>query len=354
MPNNNGLRILIATVRVPFVSGGAEIHAEGLCRALREAGHQAEIIALPFKWYPPERILDQMLACRLLDLSETVGMAVDRLIGLKFPAYLIPHPRKVIWLLHQHRQAYDLWQHPLNDLHGYRNGDDVRAAIHRADTELIPQALHVFANSRNVAGRLERFCGVQAAPLYHPPRDAALFYTRPAEDFLYFPSRINPLKRQDLVLEALAQTRLPVRICFSGSADEAAFDQKCVKLAQKNGFADRVQWLGSVSEEGKRDLYARSLGVLFPPVDEDYGYVTLEAMLAQKPVITCADSGGPLEFVMDRQTGIVAEPTPEALAAAMDNLWEDRERARQWGDAGRQRYNDLHIHWGHVVEKLLA
>jgi hypothetical protein len=73
MPKNHGLRILIATVRVPFVNGGAEIHAEGLCRALREAGHQAEIIAIPFKWYPPERILDQMLACRLLDLSETVG-----------------------------------------------------------------------------------------------------------------------------------------------------------------------------------------------------------------------------------------------------------------------------------------
>lgn len=354
MPKNHGLRILIATVRVPFVNGGAEIHAEGLCRALREAGHQAEIIAIPFKWYPPERIVDQMLACRLLDLSETVGIPVDRLIGLKFPAYMIPHPRKVIWLLHQHRQAYDLWQHPFNDLDRYPNGEDVRAAIHRADCELIPQALRVFANSRNVAGRLQRFCGVQAAPLYHPPRDAALFHTRPAEDFLYFPSRINPLKRQDLVLEALAQTRLPVRVYFSGSADEAAFDRKCVTLAQKNGCADRVQWLGSVSEERKRDLYARSRGVLFPPIDEDYGYITLEAMLAQKPVITCTDSGGPLEFVVHHGTGIIAEPTPEALAAAMDSLWEDWERARRWGDAGRQRYDDLHIDWSHVVEKLLA
>jgi glycosyltransferase involved in cell wall biosynthesis len=354
MPKNHGLRILIATVRVPFVNGGAEIHAEGLRQALREAGHQAEIIAIPFKWYPPERILDQMLACRLLDLSETVGVAVDRLIGLKFPAYLIPHPRKVIWLLHQHRQAYDLWQHPLNDLNRYPNGDDVRAAIHRADCELIPQARHVFANSRNVAGRLERFCGLQAAPLYHPPRDAALFHSRPAEDFLYFPSRINPLKRQDLVLEALPKTRLPVKICFSGSAEEAAVEKKCMALVRKHGCADRVQWLGPVSEEKKRDLYARSLGVLFPPIDEDYGYVTLEAMLAQKPVITCADSGGPLEFVIHHQTGILAEPTPEALAAAMDTLWEDRERARRWGEAGRQRYDDLGIDWSHVVEKLLA
>ena len=101
------------------------------------------------------------------------------------------------------------------------------------------------------------------------------------------------------------------------------------------------------------DLYARCLGVLFPPIDEDYGYITLEAMLARKPVITCTDSGGPLEFAIHHRTGIIADPTPAALAAAMDSLWEDCERARQWGDAGRQRYDDLKIDWKNVVEKLL-
>jgi glycosyltransferase involved in cell wall biosynthesis len=318
-----------------------------------EAGHRAEIVAIPFKWYPPERILDQMLACRLLDLSETFEVPVDRLIGLKFPAYLIPHPRKVIWMIHQHRQAYDLWQHPLNDLDRYPNGDDVRGAIVRADTELIPQARGVFTISRNVALRMQRYCSLRGTPLYHPPQGAGLFYTCPAEDFLYFPSRINPLKRQDLVLEALSKTRSKIRVCFSGAADEPGFARTFATLAQQNGFEKRVEWLGAVSEEKKRDLYARSLGVLFPPIDEDYGYITLEAMLAQKPVITCTDSGGPLEFVVQRETGIVAEPTPEALAAAMDELWEDRDTAKRWGSAGRQRYADLHIDWGNVMEKLL-
>lgn len=354
MPPNRYLRILIATVKVPFVYGGAEIQAEELCQAIRKAGHTAEIIAIPFKWYPPERILDQMLACRLLDLSESVGMPVDRLIALKFPAYLIPHPRKVIWLMHQHRQAYDLWRHPLNDLNHYPNGEQVRAAIHQADRALIPQSIRVVAESRNVAGRLKAFCGVDAPPLYHPPRDASLFYAQPAEDFFYFPSRINPMKRQDLVLESLARTRSPVKVLFSGAADEAAFERKCLTIIQKTGISSRVEWLGSVSEERKRELYARCRGVLFAPVDEDYGYVTLEAMLAHKPVITCGDSGGPLEFVVHQQTGLVVEPASEAIAAAMDTLWEDPERARQWGDAARQRYGDLHIDWGHVVEKLLA
>lgn len=347
------MRILIVTVRVPFVRGGAEVLAEDLRRVLVEAGHQAEIVAIPFKPYPPERILDHMLACRLLDLSETAGTPVDRLIGLKFPAYLIPHPRKAIWLLHQHRQAYDLWQHPLNDLHTYANGLDVRTAIHAADMKLLPLSRGLFTISRNVALRLKTYCGLNAAPLYPPPRDGGNFYTRPAEDFLYFPSRITRLKRQDLVLKALSRTRSRIHVCFSGPADEPGFERECAALSRKEVLGNRVQWLGAVSEEEKRDLYARCLGVLFPPLDEDYGYVTLEAMLARKAVITCADSGGPLEFVVHRDTGIIAEPTPESLAAAMDDLWNDRERARQWGDAGRQRYSDLRIDWGNVLENLL-
>jgi hypothetical protein len=59
-------------------------------QALRSLGHEAEIVAIPFKWYPPERILAQVLACRLLDLSESGGSPIARVIGLKFPVYLIP------------------------------------------------------------------------------------------------------------------------------------------------------------------------------------------------------------------------------------------------------------------------
>ncbi len=348
MTKPRGLRVLIATTRVPFIEGGAELHAEGLRRALAEAGHKTEILSIPFKWYPPERILDQMLACRLMGAGEA-----DCLIGLKFPAYLIPHANKVVWLLHQHRQAYELWQHSMGDLHAYSSGAGVRQAIHRADMELLPQAQRLYANSRNVAARLKLYCGIDAAPLYHPPPDAPNLHDGPAEDFLYFPSRINPLKRQRLVIEALSYTRTKVRVCFSGFGVEPGYDQACLALARKLKVQKRMEWLGVVSEEAKRELYARSLGVLFPPLDEDYGYVTLEAMLSSKPVITCEDSGGPLEFVLDRQTGLICEPTPEAMAAAMDELWENRGAAREWGEAGRERYRGLRIDWGTVLEKLL-
>lgn len=348
------MNILIATAQVPFVFGGAEVHAEQLCHALRVAGHQAEIVSIPFKWYPPERILDNILACRLLDITESCGVPVDRVIGLKFPAYLIPHPNKVLWILHQYRAAYDLWDHPMGDLIHFPNGTSVRDAIWAADRQWIPEAKTVFANSGNVAARLKKFCDLDSQPLYHPPQNADRFYCAGDGGYLFFPSRLTQLKRQTLVLEALAQTVHPVQVWFSGSPENPAYGNELTNLARRLGVEGRVKWLGFITEEEKIENYAHARGVIFPPVDEDYGYITLEAMLSAKPVVTCTDSGGPLEFVLHRETGVIAEPTPAALAAAMDDLWGNPARARQWGESGRERYVSLNITWPKVIEKLLA
>ena len=347
------MRVLLATVQVPFVSGGAETLAAGLLDALRREGHEAEIVAIPFEWSPPERVLDHMLACRLLDLTGRARTPVDRVIGLKFPAYLIPHPNKVLWLLHQHRTAYDLWEHPLNDLRNVPNGLPIRDAIRRADSQLIPQAKAIFTISGNVSRRLKTYNGIDSTPLYNPPPSVEKFYCADAEDYFFFPSRLNPLKRQSLVLEALAITRKPVRIRFAGTAEDASYLEALKKQARRLNVHNRIDWVGHVSEQVKHDLYAHSLGVIFPPVDEDYGYITLEAMLASKPVITCTDSGGPLEFVRTGETGLVAEPTPESLADAMDTLWNDRAQAKQCGQAARSHYNKLGITWQNVVRTLL-
>lgn len=348
------MRILITTVHVPFVRGGAEILADGLRDALVAAGHAAEIVAVPFKDYPPERIPDQMLACRLLDLTESCGRAVDRVIGLKFPAYLIPHPHKVIWLLHQHRPAYDLWNHPLGPLEYHASGTQVRDAIRLADRHLIPEARRIFTISQTVSDRLQRFSGIDSTPLYHPPSGAELYTSAPARDYLFFPSRLDRIKRQELVLEALAQTRHPVRVHFAGTAADGITASHLHAVARRLDVENRVLWLGQLSETDKRQAYAEALGIVFPPVGEDYGYVTLEAMLASKPVITCTDSGGPLEVVAHGRTGLVAEPTAAALAVAMDTLWNDRALAESLGRAGRERYDRLDITWSHVVERLLA
>ena len=254
------MRIVIATAQVPFIRGGAEILAEGLMHALRAQGHEAEIVAIPFKWYPPERILEQVLACRLLDLSESGGAPIDRVIGLKFPAYLIPHPHKVLWLLHQFRTAYDLWDHPFGDLDHYPNGPQVREAIQRIDQSLIPEAKAVFTISRNVSSRLWRYCGIDSVPLYHPPASPEQFYGAEAEDYFFYPSRLASLKRQALVLQALAATQRPVRVRFAGSADEAHYGEELEMLARQLNVSHRVEWLGQVTEEEKRALYAHASG----------------------------------------------------------------------------------------------
>ncbi len=348
------MRILITTTQVPFVHGGAEIHARNLQEALRMAGHEVETVAVPFKWYPPERMLDAMLACRLLDLTESCGRPIDRVIGLKFPAYLIPHPNKVLWILHQHRQAYEQWHHSLSDMVYHGNGQEVREAIRRADSTLIPEARAVFTNSQNVSQRLKRFCGLDSTPLYHPPHRPDAFYCGEAEPYFFFPSRINASKRQSLAIRALAHADEGVRLVICGESEDDAYFQTLQRDASGLGLENRVTFLGRISEKEKLGLYANSLGVLYPPVDEDYGYVTLEGMLASKPIITCTDSGGPLEFVTQNHNGMIAAPEPAAVGAAMTYLSEDRGRAAAMGRAGREDYLSRNITWDAVVETLLS
>lgn len=319
-----------------------------------QAGHEADIVTFPFNPAVPERIGDQMLACRLIDLTEVHGTKVDRLIALKFPAYLIPHPHKIVWVLHQHRAAYDLWDYPHEQLRASPRGQLVRETIQRGDEQL-REAKAIFANSKNVARRLQDFCGIEAQPLYHPPPGAEAFRcARDAGDYLFFPSRISASKRQSLIVEALAATKFPVKVRFAGVADSAEYGKSIMSLAQRLRVEERIEWLGYVDDEQKREQYARAVAVLFPPLDEDYGYVTLEAMLSSKPVITCDDSGGPLEFVEPERTGIVTRPTAGALAAAMDRLWEDRPLAARLGKQGRASYDRLRLSWPNVVEQLLA
>ena len=348
------MRILVATVRQPFVHGGAEVLANQLIPALVAAGHQAELIAIPFN-PAPEYVADQMLACRLLNLTRIGQMEVDRVIGLKFPAYLIPHPHKTIWLLHQHRAAYDLWDHSMGGLREAPGGHLVRDLIHRADRQLKEEAHAIFTISKNVTRRLSNFLEIESTPLYHPPAHAEEFHcATEVEDYYFFPSRLQTLKRQELVLRALARTRHPVHVRFAGLPDNRAYGEELARRTRKLGLESRVQWCGSLSEGEKRDAYARALAVLFPPLDEDYGYVTLEAMLASKAVISCTDSGGPLEFIVPDKTGLVASPDAESLAVAMDKLWEDRALARQLGHDARRRYDKLELSWAKVVKALLA
>lgn len=347
------MRVALLNTMVPFVHGGAELLAANLAKAIREAGHEVEMVNLPFKWYPPRNIVDHAMGARLMELDEANGMPIDRAIGLKFPAWLARHPDKVMWVVHQHRQAYDIWDSSPDHLRAAPEGQEIKRFIEAADDMVFAEARAVYTISRNVSKRLKHYSGIDSEPLYSPPDEAENYRPGAYEPYVYFPSRLNPLKRQDLVIEALAKTRQPVVARFAGVADETAYGRKLEDLAKSLGVADRVRWDGRVSNAEKIAAYADCLAVVYPPSDEDYGYVTLEAMLAHKAVITTTDSGGPLEFVHNGENGLVTEPTAEALAAAMDELWADHAAAKRMGGLAREIYGTMDIGWPRIVEALL-
>lgn len=348
------MKIVIVAVRLPFITGGAERHAAELRRALELAGHQVDLLELPFLTQPPERIVQCVESFRRIDFSGTHATAADAIIATKFPAYFVRHPRKIVWLLHQHRDAYDLWQSPFCALDKSPEGHTVREVILREDRQFFQEADNVYTISGNVSRRLRQACGVVRKPIYHPPPAAHALRSAPAEDYFFYPSRIDPLKRQYLVIAALARTRELVRVRFAGAPVVAEHLRSLREFAVELGVADRIEWLGPVSDQEKFELYARSLGVIFTPLDEDYGYITLEAMLSSKAVLTCADSGGPLEFVIAGQTGLVVEPQPSAIAAGLDAMWQDRSLTCAMGAAGREAYQSLGISWPAAVSQLLA
>lgn len=346
------MRIVIANTQAPFVTGGAEEHARRLCEELNAAGHQAEIVTIPFNWLSADSILDHAIAASNLDLSAFFGQPIDMMIGLRFPAYLMQHPNKVIWLIHQYREAYDLWEADRSALRQDSRGNLVRQFIRDMDTGVFNETTRLYANSRNVAERLNRHNGIKADPLYHPPPLASRLKVGSYGDYFYFPSRISGLKRQSLVLEALAATRTPARVIFSGNPDSNGDGELFRQRIRELDVADRVEWRGFVSQEEMIDLYANARGIIFPPFDEDLGYVTLEAMVAGKPVITTSDSGGPLEFIRDGQEGLVAKPDARSLAAALDRLTNDPDLAQRLGQAARCRYEALSISWSNVIQSL--
>jgi len=339
--------VLVCEAQVPFVHGGAEVHVRQLVRELRARGYTTELVSVPFKWYPKEEILPHAAAWRLLDLSESNGRAVDLVIGTKFPSYFARHPKKVAWLIHQYRAAYELCGTEYSDFAHTELDVGIRDTLMRLDTTMLGECRAVFTNARNTAARLARFNGLTAEPLYHPPKLASRLVPGPYTNYVLSVGRIESVKRVDLIIAAMADVPPEVRLMIAGDGTQRL---NAERAAEQAGVADRVTFLGTVEDDDLIALYAGALAVVYPPYDEDFGYVTLEAFLARKPVITCTDSGGPNEFVIDGVNGFVSAPEPGELAAAINRLAADRARTAAMGDAGHDRASA--ITWDGVIEKL--
>ena len=341
--------VVVCEAQVPFVEGGAEFHVRALVDHLRQHGYRTELVSVPFKWYPKSEILAHATAWRLLDLSESNGQTIDLAIGLKFPTYFIRHPNKVAWLMHQYRAAYELCGTPYSDFQHTEADVGLRDTLIRLDRQMLGECQRLFTNARNTASRLQRYNGLTAEPLYHPPRLADRLHGGPYGDYMLSVGRLESVKRIDLAVEAIAKADSSVRLVVVG---EGTNRTKIEQRVQTLGIADRVELTGWVDDDTLIELYAGALGVLYVPYDEDYGYVTLESFLARRPIITTEDAGGPLEFVEDGVNGAVCPPEPNAIAAEISQLAADRGNAACLGEAGYARAKQ--VSWDGVVERLVG
>jgi glycosyltransferase involved in cell wall biosynthesis len=341
------MRIAVCSAQVPFSRGGAEIFSEKLVAELRKREHEAELVTVPYKWYPGTRVLTQAFLWRLVDLSEADGRPIDLVIATKFPSYAVRHPNKVVWLLHQFRQAYELDRTELGQFGESPEDRALRRAVQALDRRVLGEARKLFTTSRNLQQRLERSTDLVAEVLPHPPQELP-YRCEDYGDFVLSVGRLDRAKRVDLLLEAVASDGSLSAVVAGDGPDRSRLEE----LARSRGLDGRVTFAGRVGEDELADLYARCLAVYYAPVDEDFGMVPYEAFLSEKPVVTTSDAGGPLEVVADRRTGIVCEPRAASVAEACSWLREHVDDARSWGRAGKAVAQG--VSWDRAIERLLS
>jgi glycosyltransferase involved in cell wall biosynthesis len=342
--------ITIVTSAPPLTEGGHLVLARSLERALREAGHRAGIVTTPSNRFGRQG--PAYLANWLTDVGMTGnGETVDQVISLRFPAYAVRHPNHVCWLVHTMREYYDLWDEFSSRLspQGRTKERARRAVIRSADTYFFKyQVRRMFTISGVVRDRLKKWNGV-AGQVLHPPPPQRDYRCDRYGDYLFFASRLSPLKRADLVLRAMAEpAAAQVKVVIGGEGEESA---RLHQLALDLQLGDRVTFAGHLTERELVGHLAECRGVVFVPKDEDYGFVTAEAFASGKAVITCTDSGGPLELVRDAANGLIAAPAPTSLAAAMGRLAAEPDLAERLGTQARQDIAPLT--WAHVVDTLV-
>ena len=312
-----------------MAEGGHMVIARALTDALHEEGHQAQIVVTPQNRFG--RQASAYLATWLTDLGETEGQRIDQVISLRYPSYAVRHPNHVCWLNHTMREYYDLWDRFSSGLGraGKLKERARRRAIHAADRYFLTKNVrHLFVQSRTVQDRMRMWPELRSTVLYPPPPQRA-YRCDEYGDYIFLVSRLTPLKRADLLLRALAtRDGHGIRAVIGGDGEESAAIRQ---LSDTLGLANRVTLTGALSESELLGHLSRCRAVCFPPVQEDYGFVTVEAFAAAKAVITCTDSGGPAELVAGSGRGLVSDPTPEALAAALRQVVDDRRLAERMG-----------------------
>lgn len=343
------MKIALVSSVVPLVNGGARFIVEWLEHHLKESGHQVERFYLPFIDRPQD-LLQQIAAYRMIDLSQSA----DRIICFRPPAYVLPHPNKVLWFIHHIRVFYDLWDSAYRPVPNDEKGKALRQALFDIDTKTISEAKHVFTNSKIVRDRLSKFNGIMSKPLYPPLFMPERFFTAGYGDSIVSVCRLEPHKRQHLMVEAMRHVKSGVKLHILGRSSNSAYTRQMQEMISEYDLGDRVlledRW---ITEEEKTELLSTCLASAYLPLDEDsYGYPSLEAAHSCKAVITTHDSGGVLELVQHQRNGLVVASNPKAIADGFDRLFRERSKTQAMGTENLERIKELKIDWRNVIEAM--
>jgi glycosyltransferase involved in cell wall biosynthesis len=343
-------RIAVVTSSPPSVEGGHLVIARELVAACRDAGHSADLVVTPQNRFGRQGAA--YLAAWLTDVGIAAdGGRVDQVISLRYPAFAVRHPRHTCWLNHTMREYYDRWPDFSASI-SWKNRIKERVRrglIHRADRHLLNRLQRRLVISATVQARLARWGGIDSEVL-HPPAPRRPYRCDGYGDYIFAVSRLTPLKRFDLLLDALAHPAAQgIRAVIAGDGEEGP---RLVEQRRRLGLESRVDLIGRIDDTQLVDHLARCRAVAFVPLDEDYGFVTVEAFASHKAVLTCTDSGGPTELVDDGVHGLVCEPSAAALAHQLRRLIDDRAAAERMGQAAAHRGASLR--WDATVAALLA
>ncbi len=344
--------ILIATTQVPYTEGGAEVLVRTLRKELSSRDFNVDVVQIPFSAEPKSELLRQMALWRNLDLKSFSGHDVDLVITTKFPSYMVNHPRKSLWLVHQHRQFYDLYASRFGDFSSDRDNETIRQMVMDADKKALEECQACYTISPNVTDRVNRYFGMNAPSLPPPLPLGDAYHRSEPENYLLSVGRICSIKRVDMMIKAMAQVDDSLKLKIVGLPDEAAHEQYLKNEIDKHHLWNRVEFLGRVSEEDLISLFSKAFAVYYAPFDEDYGYVTLEALASGVPVITCTDSGGVLSYIEHGKNGLLAEPTVDAVAEQANRLL--KEEGLRTALAANCTVGDFTATWDQVVESLTA
>jgi glycosyltransferase involved in cell wall biosynthesis len=344
------MRIAVVTSSPPMAEGGHMVIARSLSQALRDAGHDSDVIITPQNRFG--RQASAYLATWFTDVNASDGRRIDRVISLRYPSYAVRHEQHVCWLNHTMREYYDLWDRFSTTLSSKALVKERvrRAAIQAADRYLLGRNVKkLFVQSLTIQQRLAMWPEIGSTVLY-PPAPQRSYHCDVYGDFIFMVSRLTALKRAHLLIEALATPQgSGIKAVIAGEGEELSPLQALITV---HNLHDRVRLVGRLDERGLVDYLARCRAVCFPPLQEDFGFVTVEAFASHKAVVTCRDSGGPAELVNDGVNGFVCDPAPESIAVALRRLTDDVALAERLGSAAFA--SGAQLNWVDAVRQLTA